>query len=129
MALYVKIPKDPEGVKDKMIFNLTKRQIMFCGIGLALGMSAYWLTYKAIGTTGAAVILFCLGSPFFVMSKYAKYGVFTAEKNILNFIRWLIYPKIRLYKTENIYRVIDEDIQYKKEVKMLETGKKQIKYP
>ena len=49
MALYVKIPKDMNGIKEKMIMNLTKRQVIFFGIGLTLGFGLYWLTYKTLG--------------------------------------------------------------------------------
>ncbi len=126
MALYVKIPKDLNGIKDKVIFKLTKRQLIFFGTGLAVGLSSYWLTYKAIGTSAAAVLLFCFGSPFFLTGMYTKYGVFTLEKIAANFIRRLICPKIRPYRTDNIYRQIMSDSEYKKEVKMLETGRKEI---
>lgn len=127
MALYVKIPKDLNGIKDKVVGGLTKRQIFFFGTGLAIGLTTYWLTYKALGTSGAAVLLFCFGSPFFLAGMYTKYGVFTLENIAANFIRRLICPKIRPYKTENIYRKIMLECEYKKEVKMLETGRKQVK--
>ena len=44
MALYMKIPKDIDGIKDTVVSRLTKRQIIFYGIGLALGFTTYWLT-------------------------------------------------------------------------------------
>ncbi len=127
MALYVKIPKDLNGIKDKVIFNLTKRQLVCFGLGLAIGLSSYWLTYKTIGTSAAAVLLFCLGSPFFLTGMYTKYGVFTLEKIVANYIRHIICPKMRPYRTDNVYRQIISGCEYKKEVKMLATGTKQIK--
>lgn len=126
MALYVKIPKDMNAIKDTVVSKLTKRQIIFFGLGLAIGLSTYWLTYTAIGTSGAAVLLFCFGSPFFLTAMYTKYGIFTLEKILANLLRVNICPKIRPYKTENIYRLIKTETEYKKEVKMLETGRKQI---
>ncbi len=129
MALYMKIPKDLNGIKEKLILGLTKRQIFFYGIGIALGLAVYWLTYKSIGTSSAAVLLFFVGSPFFLTAMYVKDGFFTIEKIAVNMIRRHICPIIRLYKTENIYRQIDEEIEYKKEVKMLETGSKKVTIP
>lgn len=123
MALYVKIPKDMNGIKEKMILNLTKRQVIFFGIGLALGFSLYWLTYKSLGTDTAAVLLFVGASPFFIVGMYEKNG-FTLEKILYNIIRMNILPKIRPYRTENMYRQIADKIQFDKEVKMLETGYK-----
>ncbi len=126
MALYMKIPKDMNGIKDTVMFKMTKRQLIFNAIGLALGISVFWLTYKSLGTSTAAVFLFCLGGPFFIMGMYERNG-FTLEKILLNHIRYKLCPQIRPYKTENIYRKIAEETEYKKEVEMLETGRKKVK--
>lgn len=124
MALYVKIPKDIDNIKEKMILNLTKRQVIFFGIGLALGFLVYWLTYKTVGAETAAILLFVCASPFFFTGMYERNG-FTLEKILYHIIRTNICPKIRPYKTENMYRQIADKIQLEKEVKMLETGCKQ----
>lgn len=126
MALYMKIPKDLNNIKDTVMFKMTKRQLIFNAIGLALGLTAFWLTYKPLGTSTAGILLFCLGCPFFIMGMYERNG-FTLEKILLNFIRYKLCPQIRPYKTENIYRKITEEIEYKKEVEMLETGRKKVK--
>ncbi len=126
MALYMKIPKDMNKIKDTVMLKMTKRQLIFNAVGLALGLSVFWLTYKSLGTSTAAIFLFCLGCPFFIMGMYEKNG-FTLEKIMLNYIRYRLCPQIRPYKTENIYRKIAEEIEYKKEVEMLETGRKKVK--
>ena len=72
MALYMKIPKDMNGIKDTVMFKMTKRQLIFNAIGLALGFTVFWLTYKTLGTSTSALLLFCLGSPFFIMGMYEK---------------------------------------------------------
>ena len=126
MALYMKIPKDMNEIKDKVIWKFTKRQAIFFGIGFALGLAVYWLTYKMIGTQTAAILFFCFGSPFFLTGMYEKNG-FTLEKVAANIIRYKIFPKIRPYKTRNAYRQINEALEYKEEVEMLETGRKKVK--
>ncbi len=127
MALYIKIPKDPNKIKDKAVGKLTKRQaVIFC-IGFALGLAVYWLTYKTAGVQTAAVLFFCVGCPFFITAMYDDKSVFKLEKNVVNIIRYNIYPKIRPYKTENAYRQINEAIEYNEEVEMLETGRKKVK--
>ncbi len=126
MALYMKIPKDMNNIKDKAIWKFTKRQAIFFGIGFALGLVVYWLTYKAIGTQTAAILLFCIASPFVLTGMYEKNG-FTLEKIAANIIRYKIFPKIRPYRTRNVYRQIGEALEYKEEVEMLETGRKKVK--
>lgn len=127
MALYVKIPKDMNNIKDRFIWKLTKRQVIFLAIGFALGFAIYWLTYKTVGTQTALILFFCLACPFFLISWYDDKNTFTIDKVVTNIIRYNIYPKIRPYKTENVYRQITEAIEYKEEVEMLETGRKKVK--
>lgn len=128
MALYMKIPKDLNGIKDKVVFHLTKRQLVFFSIGLVIGFTVYWFTYKSLGTSTAAVLLFLCASPFFITGMYVDINSgFTLERKIANIIRYNICPKIRPYKTENIYRKMQDCTEYKEEVRMLETGRKKVK--
>lgn len=126
MALYMKIPKDMNEIRDTVMLKMTKRQLIYNAIGLSLGLSVFWLTYKSLGTSTSSIFLLCLGCPFFIMGGYIKNG-FPLEKIIVNFIRYNLCPKFRPYKTENIYRKIAEEIEYKEEVEMLETGRKKVK--
>ena len=127
MALYMKIPKDIDGIKDTVVSRLTKRQIIFYGIGLALGFTTYWLTYKPLGTTTAAILLFALACPFFIAGMYVDINSkFTLEQKLAIFIRYNLFPKIRPYQTENIYRKMQKCTEYKKEVRMLEIGRKEV---
>lgn len=126
MALYMKIPKDMNNIKDKVIWKLTKRQVIFFGIGFALGFIVYWLTYKILGMQTASILFFGVGCPFFLAGNYEKDGI-TLEKMALNIIRYKLYPKIRPYRTENVYRQIKKALEYKEEVEMLETGRKKVK--
>ncbi|MBL1054781.1 MAG: PrgI family protein, partial [Escherichia coli] len=50
---YVNVPKDLTKIKSKVLFNLTKRQLICFGIGAAIGVPTYLLTRQAIGNTGA----------------------------------------------------------------------------
>ena len=40
---YVSVPKDLTKVKNKVAFNLTKRQLICIGIGAAMGIPSYFL--------------------------------------------------------------------------------------
>lgn len=131
MAQYVQIPKDLNKVKDKFIMGLTKRQTICFGIGLVLGGLVYYSTYKTLGTSTSGIFLFIIASPFIMTGLYEKNG-FTLDKIVLNYIRFrFLYPQIRTYKTENFYSCVEQQINYEKELKMLETGKKSVgsRYP
>ena len=54
---YVSVPKDLTKVKNKVAFNLTKRQLICIGIGAAMGIPCYFLFRNALGINNAAVLM------------------------------------------------------------------------
>ena len=64
---FVSVPKDLTKVKNKIILNLTKRQLICLGIAAAVGLPFYFLARGLIGSSNAAtgmcllmLRLFCL---------------------------------------------------------------------
>ena len=43
MANYIPVPRDLTRVKTKIIFNLTKRQILCFGVGALMGVPVFFL--------------------------------------------------------------------------------------
>ena len=103
MAIVAKIPKDLTKVKNKVMLNLTKRQLICFGTAAAIGFPVYYLTKDIIGTTNAATIMISMMVPAFLFAMYEKNGQHL-EQILLNIIRQnLLRPKIRVYETRNIY--------------------------
>ncbi len=112
---YVQVPKDLTKVKTKVMFNLTKRQLICFGLAAAVGVPFYLLTRKMLGSTLSASFMVILVLPFFFFAMYEKDGR-PLEKILMNMIRQkLKYPGIRPYKTNNMYRVLQDEI-YEREV-------------
>ena len=100
---YVSVPKDLTKVKNKLAFNLTKRQLICIGIGAAIGIPFYFLTGKVIGMSNAATIMVLLMLPAFLFAMYEKDGQ-PLEVILMNIIRVkLLRPSVRNYETENDY--------------------------
>ena len=120
---YVSVPKDLTKVKNKVAFNLTKRQIICLGIALAVGLPFYFLTKGTIGTSNAATGMVLLMLPAFLFAMYEKHGqpLETVIKNIVQtkFIR----PKERPYQTNNFYAVLERQRNLEKEVAAIVKGK------
>ena len=49
---YVNVPKDLTRVKNKIAFNMTKRQLICLGIAVIMGIPFYFLTRNVLGTRG-----------------------------------------------------------------------------
>lgn len=126
MAISVPVPKDLSGIKTKVALNLTKRQIIcFSGAAIA-GVPLYFLTKDMIGTQGAAFIMVGVMLPFFFLAMYTKDG-FPAEKILYFMIRQKFLTQgIRPYKSENLYKQLEEREKIRKEVRYLEEKAKGI---
>lgn len=132
MAISVTVPKDLSGIKTKVALNLTKRQIICFGAAALTGIPLYFLTKGVIGTQAAALIMVGVMLPFFFLGTYEKDG-FPAEKILYFMVRQkILTPGIRPYKSENLYRKLEEKENMKKEVRYLEakaeSGRKKAKF-
>ena len=100
---YVSVPKDLTKVKNKLAFNLTKRQLICFGIAALIGLPVYFLTRGVIGNSNAATVMVFLMLPAFLFAMYEKDGM-PLEKVLKNMIMVKFKrPAIRRYETDNIY--------------------------
>lgn len=100
---FVSVPKDLTKVKNKVVLNLTKRQIICLVIAAAMGLPFYFLTKDYIGTSNAATGMVFLMLPAFLFAMYEKDGL-PLEKILWNIIHVkLLNPSVRRYEVENFY--------------------------
>lgn len=121
---YVPVPKDLNAVKTKVIFNLTKRQIICFGSGAAVGIPLFFLLRTVASGSVAAICMMLVMLPFFLLAMYEKNGQ-PLEKIARNIIRvCFLRPKVRPYETNNFYAVLDRQNTLDKEVLSIVSGKK-----
>lgn len=100
---YVSVPKDLTKVKNKVAFNLTKRQMICIGIGAAMGIPSYFLLRNVMGNSNAATVMVLLMLPAFLFAMYEKDGMHL-EDVLMHMIRVkFLRPSVRKYETENYY--------------------------
>lgn len=120
---YVPVPKDLTRVKSKFIFNLTKRQVVCFGLGALVGVPMFFLTKDAIGPSIAALVMIAIMLPFFMFAMYERNGQ-PLEILLKHFIQArFVRPRMRVYETNNLYAIIDQNIRNKREVKKILHGK------
>ncbi|MDO5425165.1 MAG: PrgI family protein [Eubacteriales bacterium] len=113
---FVSVPKDLTKVKNKVVLNLTKRQLICLTIAAAIGLPFYFLTRGAIGTSNAATGMVLLMLPAFLFAMYEKDGL-PLEKILWNIITVkVLNPAIRRYEIENLYE-LPENVAVPKEKK------------
>ena len=120
---YVPVPKDLNAVKTKVMFNLTKRQILCFGGGALIGVPLFFLLKGPIGSSAAALCMMLVMLPFFMLAMYEKHGQ-PLEKIIGNILKVaVIRPKQRPYRTNNFYAVLERQANLDKEVYDIVRGK------
>lgn len=113
---YVPVPKDLNAVKTKVMFNLTKRQILCFGGGALIGVPLFFLLKGHIGSSAAALCMMLVMLPFFLLAMYEKNGQ-PLEKIVRNVVQvCFLRPKQRPYRTNNFYDLLNRQDILDKEV-------------
>ena len=118
-ASYISVPRDLTKVKSKVMFNLTKRQLICFGLAALVGVPSFFLLKLAFSTSTSVMIMMVIMMPFFFLAMYEKHGqpleVFLKHFIQANFVR----PKTRPYKTDNYYAALDRWAKAEEEVEKI----------
>ena len=84
---YVTVPKDLTRVKSKIVFGLTKRQLICFGGALLVGVPLYFLLRGRVTGSAAALIMVFAMLPGFLLALYERHGqpleVVVADRPVL----------------------------------------------
>ena len=123
---YVSVPKDLSTVKTKVVFNLTKRQLICFSAALAVGLPLFFLTKDSVGTSGSTLMMIFTMLPLFMLAIYEKHGQ-PLEVILKHYIEVrFLTPKQRPYKTDNFYALLMRQDKLDKEVKHIVERRKTI---
>lgn len=116
MASYISVPRDLTKVKSKVFFNLTKRQLICFSLAALIGVPSFFLLKKLGNISLAALGMMAVMMPLFFFAMYEKNGE-PLEVILFHFIEaQIIWPKIRVYRTDNYYAALMRQAQAEKEV-------------
>ncbi len=116
MAAYISVPRDLTQVKSKILFNLTKRQLICFTAGAAAGVPLFFALKSFIPVSTAVLCMMVVMLPMFFLGMYERDGQ-PAEKVARQFIEAkFIRPKERPYQTNNYYAALERQAWAEKEV-------------
>lgn len=119
MAAYIPVPRDLTRVKSKILFNLTKRQLVCFGAAALIGVPSFFLLKKLGNISLAAMGMIIIMMPLFLLAMYERDGQ-PLEVIAKHFIETrFIRPKIRPYQTDNYYAVLHRQAVAEKEVEKI----------
>ena len=103
MAAYIPVPRDLTRVKSKVLFNLTKRQLLCFGAAALIGLPVFFLVKTTGNVSLAAISMIIVMLPLFFLAMYEKDGMHL-ERILLNIVTVRFFrPAVRRYETENLY--------------------------
>ena len=76
---YVNVPTDLSKVKNKIAFNLTKRQLIVLIPTALIGVALYFFTRGVLGVTHDATVMVLVMVPGFLLALYERDGMFLEE--------------------------------------------------
>ena len=63
---FVPVPKDLAQVKTKVLFNLTKRQLICFGGGILIGLPLFFILKTVLTSSAAAILMILVMLPCFM---------------------------------------------------------------
>ena len=115
---FVPVPKDLNRVKTKVMFNLTKRQLVCFSLAAAVGVPIFFLTKPSVGLSTAAMLMVVIMIPFIFMAIYEKDGQ-PAEKILGHVVKSMfLRDRVRPYRTNNLYAYIQQQIKEQEELQL-----------
>ena len=132
-ASYISVPRDLTRVKSKVMFNLTKRQLICFGLAALIGVPSFFLLKTVVKVNTAVMGMMVIMMPFFFLAMYEKNG--QPLEVILNHMMQAVFkrPKIRPCMTDNYYAALLRQAKAEKEVENIvrlsqkeSTGKQEV---
>lgn len=123
-ASYISVPRDLTKVKSKMMFNLTKRQLICFGMAAFIGVPSFFLMKTVMSVNTAVMGMMVIMMPFFFLAMYEKNG--QPLEVILNHMIQAVFkrPKIRPYATDNYYSALARQAEAERKVESIVTHAK-----
>ena len=119
MASYIPVPRDLSRVKSKILFGLTKRQLICFGAAALIGVPSFFFI-REIGSASLAIMcMIIIMLPLFLLAMYERDGQ-PPEVLARHFIEsTFIRPKVRPYQTDNRYEALMRQAWAQKEVERI----------
>lgn len=115
---FVPVPKDLNRVKTKVMFNLTRRQLICFALAAAVGMPVFFLAKSKLELSAAAMVMVVIMLPFIFFALYEKDGQ-PAEKILGHVVKSMfLRDKVRPYRTNNLYAAIQRQIKEQEELQI-----------
>ena len=118
-ASYISVPRDLTKVKSRIIFGLTKRQLICFTVAALIGVPSFFLIRSVAEVNVAVMSMMVIMMPIFFFAMYEKNGR-PLEVYLGHFIEAVfVRPRKRPYKTDNYYSALERTARAEREVRKI----------
>ena len=115
-ASYISVPRDLTKVKSRIIFGLTKRQLICFTVAALIGVPSFFLIRSVAEVNVAVMSMMVIMMPIIFFALYEKNGR-PLEVYLGHFIEAVfVRPRKRPYKTDNYYSALERTARAEREV-------------
>ncbi len=115
-ASYISVPRDLTKVKSRIIFGLTKRQLICFTVAALIGVPSFFLIRSVAEVNVAVMSMMVIMMPIIFFALYEKNGR-PLEVYLGHFIEAVfVRPRKRPYKTDNYYSALERAARAEREV-------------
>lgn len=119
---YVTVPKDLTKIKSKVMFNLTKRQLICFSAAVAIGLPLFFLVKDSVGTTTAALCMVLAMLPMFCLPCTRKRATAGSDYSAICGSE-VSSPQRATLSDQQFYAALARQEQLDKEVRAIVKGK------
>jgi hypothetical protein len=118
-ASYISVPRDLTKVKSRIIFGLTKRQLICFTVAALIGVPSFFLIRSVAEVNVAVMSMMVIMMPIIFFALYEKNGR-PLEVYLGHFIEAVfVRPRKRPYKTDNYYSALERTARAEREVRKI----------
>ena len=118
-ASYISVPRDLTKVKSRIIFGLTKRQLICFTVAALIGVPSFFLIRSVAEVNVAVMSMMVIMLPIIFFALYEKNGR-PLEVYLGHFIEAVfVRPRKRPYKTDNYYSALERTARAEREVRKI----------
>ena len=118
-ASYISVPRDLTKVKSRIIFGLTKRQLICFTVAALIGVPSFFLIKSVAEVNVAVMSMMVIMMPIIFFALYEKNGR-PLEVYLGHFIETVfVRPRKRPYKTDNYYSALERTARAEREVRKI----------
>ena len=105
----IKVNREIRDHSESLILGLSLRQLIFSALAILVAIGVYFLLREPFPLETLSWLCILCAAPFAALG-FVKFNGLNATQLIVVIVKYLLTPKLLLYKTENYYEKYTEEV-------------------